>query len=236
MEQTVEVCDATMKNSSNNAGLIKKIHCQLLHGVQYSFNFIQILSMSAIAKTVISESEYLELERKALSKSEYYKGEVFVMAGATKEHNKIVASIISEIGQHLKGKGCSFFPSDLRVHNFGNTLYTYPDVTIVCGEEEYLDNKFDTLVNPTVLFEVLSTATEDYDRGTKFKLYRTLPSLQNYVLVSSTEYAAEVYTRRGDTWVLTTAKDTSEHIHISAINYDFALADIYAQIYEFPSE
>jgi len=190
--------------------------------------------MSAIAKPTISESEYLELERKAFEKSEYYKGEVFAMAGATKEHNKIVASLVGELYGFLKGKGCGLFPSDLRVHNLQNTLYTYPDAIVVCGKEEYLDDKFDTLLNPTILFEVLSTSTENYDRGIKFKLYRSIPSLQNYVLVSSTEYLAEVYTRNNDTWILTTAKDKNNHIHISAINYDLKLQDVYGQIEEFP--
>jgi Uma2 family endonuclease len=147
--------------------------------------------MAAIPKTLITEEAYLEQERSATSKSEYYNGEVFAMAGATKEHNKIVASIIIGLGLHLKGKKCSIFPSDIRVHNNSNSLYTYPDVTVVCGQEEYFDDKFDTLLNPTIIFEVLSPATEDYDRGTKFKLYRSIPSLQNFVLVSSTEYAAE---------------------------------------------
>jgi Uma2 family endonuclease len=155
------------------------------------------------------------------------------MAGATKEHNRIVASIIGAISQHLKGKSCFYYPSDLRVYNPQNTLYTYPDITIVCGKEEYLDDKFDTLLNPTVLFEVLSTATEDYDRGTKFKLYRSIPSLQNYVLVSSTEFAAEVYSRSNDQWILSTAKDKTGHIPISAINYDLMLSDVYAQIDQF---
>lgn len=100
-------------------------------------------------------------------------------------------------------------------------------------EEKYLDEKFDTLLNPTVLFEVLSTTTEDYDRGTKFKLYRTLPSLQNYVLVSSTEFAAEVYSRSNDEWILSTAKDKNEHLHISAIDYNFSLTNMYAQIDKF---
>ncbi len=189
--------------------------------------------MSAITQLKVTEQEYLELERKAFEKSEYYRGEVFAMAGATKEHNKIVASIIGTIYQHLKGKGCSFFPGDLRVHHLQNTLYTYPDAIVVCGKEEYLDEKFDTLLNPTVLFEVLSASTEDYDRGTKFKLYRSIPSLQNYVMVSSTEYLAEVYTRKDDTWILTTAKDKNDHIHISAIDYDLKLEDAYSQIDEF---
>ncbi len=187
--------------------------------------------MSAIPTTLISEKEYLEEERKALNKSEYYKGEIFAMAGATKEHNRIVASIIVSIGQYLKDKNCHFYPSDLRVYNSENTLFTYPDVTVVCGEEEYLDNEYDTLLNPTVLFEVLSPSTESYDRGIKFKLYRSIPSLINYVLISSTEYAAEVYTRiENDEWRLNTVKGKDTHIYISAINYNLSLAGVYAQV------
>jgi Uma2 family endonuclease len=189
--------------------------------------------MSAIAKPLISEEEYLELERKALHKSEFFKGEVFQMAGATKEHNAIVAALLAEIYAFLKSKSCKVYPSDLRVHNFTNTLYTYPDVTVVCGKEEYHDDKFDTLLNPTVIFEVLSEATEDYDSGTKFKLYRSIPSLQNYVLISSTEYAAEVYTRSNDNWILSTAKDKGGNIYISAIDYNLALIDVYAQVDDF---
>lgn len=190
--------------------------------------------MTGLPKTFIPEETYLEEERKASFKSEYYKGEIFAMAGASKEHNKIVASIISAIGQYLKGKNCSYFPSDLRVHNSESSLYTYPDITIVCGKEEYLDDQFDTLLNPTVLIEVLSPATEIYDRGAKFKLYRTIPSLRNYVMVSSTELAAEVYSRsEDDSWTLNMATVKNDHIHISAIDYDLLLSDIYAQVDEF---
>ena len=186
--------------------------------------------MTAIAKTLVSEEAYLEEERKALNKSEYYKGEIFAMAGASSLHNSIVSALIGELYGFLKGKSCKVFPSDLRVHNSDNTLYTYPDVTIVCGKGEYLDNELDTLINPTVIIEVLSPSTENYDRGTKFKLYRSIPSLKNYILVSSTEYAAEVFTRKdNDEWLLNTTKEKNGHIHISAINYDLLLSDIYAQ-------
>lgn len=187
--------------------------------------------MSAIPKTFISEETYLEEERKALEKSEYYNGEIFAMAGATKEHNAIVGAILGELYGFLKGKQCNVYPSDLRIHNNENTLYTYPDVTVVCGKEKYLDDEFDTLLNPTVIFEVLSPATENYDRGTKFKLYRSIPSLKNYILVSSTEYAAEIFTRKeNDEWVLNTTKDKDGHIYISAIDYNLSLADVYSQV------
>ena len=179
----------------------------------------------------MSESEYLEEERKALTKSEYYKGEVYAMSGASKNHNRIVASIIITIGQFLKSKSYRIYPSDLRVHNPENGLYTYPDVTIVCGKEEYLDEEFDTLLNPTVIIEVLSPTTEEYDRGTKFKLYRSIPSLKNYVMISSTDFSAEVYTRiDNDKWNLKMAKEKEGIIHISAIDFDLSLNDVYAQV------
>ena len=187
--------------------------------------------MPAIKKTLISETDYLEEERKALAKSEYYKGEVFAMSGASSKHNRIVASIIISIGQYLKNGKCYIYPSDLRVHNPANGLYTYPDVTIVCGKEEYLDEEFDTLLNPTVLIEVLSPTTEEYDRGTKFKLYRSIPSLKNYIMIGSTEISAEIYTRmENNEWKLSMVKEKEGIIHISAIEYDLALTDVYAQV------
>lgn len=182
-------------------------------------------------KTLLSESEYLEEERKALTKSEYYKGEVFARSGASKNHNRIVASIIITIGQFLKRKSCHIYPSDLRVKNPENGLYTYPDVTIVCGKKEYLDEEFDTLLNPTVIIEVLSPTTEDYDRGTKFKLYRSISSLQNYIMISSTDFSAEVYTRMDNNeWNLNMTKEKGGVIHISALDFDLPLNDVYAQV------
>ncbi len=187
--------------------------------------------MDAIVKRLISEKEYLEEERKALNKSEYYKGEIFAMAGAGANHNAIVGALVGDLYSFLKGKLCKVYPSDLRVHNSENTLFTYPAVTVVCGKEQFLDDQFDTLLNPTVLIEVLSPSTENYDRGNKFKLYRTIPSLKNYILISSTEYAAEIYTRNeNQRWVLDTTKGTDGHIYISAIDYNLAMSDVYAQV------
>lgn len=187
--------------------------------------------MTAIQKTLISEQDYLEEERKALKKREYYKGEVFAMVGATQNHNAITGSLIGELYAFLKGRSCKVYPGDLRVHNPENGLYTYPDVTIVCGKEEYLDEEFDTLLNPTVLIEVLSPTTEGYDRGTKFKLYRSIPSLKNYIMISSTDFSAEIYTRMdNDEWNLTMAKEMDGIIHISAIDFDLPLKDVYAQM------
>ena len=186
--------------------------------------------MTAIQKPNLSEQDYLIDERNASFKSEYYRGEVFAMSGATKEHNKVTASIIVEIGQYLKGRKCSIMPSDSRVYNPLNTLYTYPDVVITCEEEKYLDDEFDTLLNPTIIIEVLSKSTENYDRGTKFARYRSIPSLKHYVLFSSMEYLAEIYSREADTWVLTTANKPEDSLYLSAIDYHFQLKDMYVQV------
>jgi len=186
--------------------------------------------MTAIQKIHLSEKDYLEEERKASSKNEYYKGEVFAMSGATKEHNKIAGAVIGELYGHLKNKSCSVMPSDTRVYNPLNTLYTYPDIVVTCEEEKYLDDEFDTLLNPTIIIEVLSKSTEDYDRGTKFMLYRSIPSLKHYVLISSLEYNVEIYTRDGDQWILKTAYGQEDELYLSAIDYHFKLKDMYLQV------
>jgi Uma2 family endonuclease len=186
--------------------------------------------MTAIQKPYLSEKDYLEAERKATFKSEYYKGEVFAMSGATKEHNKITGAVIGELYAHLKDKSCSVMPSDMRVCNSLNTLYTYPDIVVSCEEEKYLDNEFDTLLNPAIVIEVLSETTQDYDRGTKFMLYRSIPSLKHYVLISSLEHSIEIYTRDGEQWILNTATGLEDELYLSAIDYRFKLKDMYVQV------
>ncbi len=188
--------------------------------------------MGFVAKQKISAHDYLKMERQALTKSEYYNGEIFAMAGSSKQHNAIVGALMGELYSYLKGKNCKVYPSDIRIHNDANTLYTYPDIIIVCGKEEYLDDKFDTLLHPTLIVEVLSPSTEDYDMGTKFKLYRSIPSLKDYVIVSSMEVLAEVFTKKEDTWVISTADSLEKSIHLSSINFDLSLADVYAQVDE----
>jgi Uma2 family endonuclease len=186
--------------------------------------------MTAIVKPYLSEEDYLTEERKASFKSEYYKGEVFAMSGATKEHNKIAGAIVGELYAHLKGKSCAVMPSDIRVYNPANTLYTYPDVVVSCEEEKYLDDEFDTLLNPTIIIEILSKSTQDYDRGTKFFLYRSIPSLQHYVLINSLEFGIEIFTRDGEQWILTSANFLEDELYLSAIDYRFKVKDMYAQV------
>ena len=194
---------------------IKKVHSKL---------------MDNLARKTFTESEYLELERKADFKSEYYNGEIFAMAGATVLHNKIVANLISLFNQFLKDKPCDVYPSDLRLWIENEGFYTYPDVTIVCGKVELLDNKFDTLKNPTVLIEVLSDSTEKYDRGQKFSFYREIPSLKEYILVSSKTKKLEKFKRLEDGNYLYMESNENHPFPIDGINMELNLEDVYNKI------
>ncbi len=129
-------------------------------------------------KAHFTPEEYLEIERKAEYKSDYLNGEMFALAGTSKEHSIITINITRILGNELLGKRCQVFDSNLRVKVTETGLYVYPDLTVVCGEQKFDDNNFDVLLNPTIIIEILSKSTEDYDRGTKFKHYRELESLQ----------------------------------------------------------
>src|ERR1017187_5873973 len=154
--------------------------------------------MSTLPKTYLTPEQYLEIERKAEFKSEYYQGEMFAMAGARWAHNLILLNLASELRQQLRSRPCSVTSSDMRVRVNAKGLYTYPDVVVVCGEPQFLDERRDTLLNPTLIVEVLSESTEQYDRGRKFEHYRPLESLAEYLLVSSERVSVERYTRQPD--------------------------------------
>lgn len=182
-------------------------------------------------KPYYTPENYLELERKAAYKSEYFKGEIFAMAGASRNHNRIKENLSIGIGSYLKGKRCQSFSSDMRLHIPSNSLYTYPDLVIVCGEPELLDATFDTLLNPTILVEVLSESTKDYDRGGKFMLYRNIPTFQEYILVDSEQIRVEAwYKPENGFWTLrkeTGAVDDS--LTIQTLDLTLSLRDIYEQ-------
>ena len=186
--------------------------------------------MDNLARKTFTESEYLELERNADFKSEYYNGETFAMAGASLIHNKIVSNLIFLFNQFLKDKPCDVYPSDLRLQVEKSGLYTYPDITIVCGKAELLDNKFDTLKNPTVLIEVLSDSTEKYDRGQKFSFYREIPSLKEYILVSSKTMKIEKFKRLEDGNYLYIESNEHQPFPIDSIDMNLNLEDVYNKI------
>ncbi|MBA3694524.1 MAG: Uma2 family endonuclease [Acidobacteria bacterium] len=187
--------------------------------------------MSAIPKRKLTPEEYLEIERKAEYKSEYFDGEVFAMAGAKRRHNVIAWNIGGELRQHLKGKNCEAYPADMRVFVPQTGLYTYPDLVVVCGEPQFQDDIFDTLLNPILIIEVLSDTTETYDRGKKFQHYRSIESLQEYVLVSQDEARIEKYVKRGDGfWLLSEAVGLDSEIEFASIECRIALAEVYDKI------
>jgi Uma2 family endonuclease len=175
--------------------------------------------------------EYLAMERASDTKHEYYRGEVFAMSGASLNHNKIFSIVFSALSIRLKGKSCMPFGSDLRIHIPKNTLYTYPDISIICGEPELTDENKDTVTNPSVLIEILSTTTKDYDRGGKFNLYRSIKTLKEYVLIDSTAVSVEVFSHNIDnSWRLVEFKHLSDSFTITTIEATLLLNEIYENI------
>jgi Uma2 family endonuclease len=187
--------------------------------------------MSCQAQQRYTPEEYLALERQAQCKSEYYAGEVFAMAGASRWHNLIVANVVGELRAQLKRRPCTTYPSDMRVKVSPSGLYTYPDVTVVCGEAQFEDGQQDTLLNPTLIVEVLSESTEAYDRGGKFAHYRKLPSLMEYVLITQTKPHIEHYIRQPDNrWLLGEADSLHDTVHLSSIDCRLALTEVYDKV------
>jgi Uma2 family endonuclease len=189
--------------------------------------------MASNPKTYFTPEEYLEAERKAEFKSEYLNGEIFAMAGASPRHVLIVANLVIEIGIQLKGKSCRVFSSDLHVKIPVTGLYTYPDVIILCEKPQYEDKQKDTVINPTVIIEVLSKSTKDYDRGEKFEHYRSIESFTDYVLVAQDKFHVEHFAKQADgNWLLKETNDIESSIKIDSIDCELTLTDIYAN-YDF---
>ncbi len=187
--------------------------------------------MSTLPKTYLTPAEYLEIERKAEYKSEYFNGEMFAKAGAQEAHNLIVGNIIIDLGQQFRSRPCRLYPSDMRVCVSKTGLYTYPDVVAVCGERRFLDSQVDTLLNPTLLVEVLSPSTEVYDRTRKFDSYRSIESLQEYLVVWSDRVHAELFTRESEgRWTLTEASRLEDALELRSVACTLNLADLYDKV------
>src|SRR5262245_6099426 len=129
---------------------------------------------SALKRRLLTEEEYLLVERQAAERSEYFRGDMFAMSGATRSHNVIAQQISRLLGNQLEGRGCDVYQSDMKVRSASGKHFTYPDLVVVCGERQYLDEREDVLLNPTVIVEVLSESTAAYDRGDKATDYRLL--------------------------------------------------------------
>jgi len=188
--------------------------------------------MAAIPQPIptMTEAEYLEFERASELKHEYYNGEIFAMSGASRAHNLIIANLVRVMGNQLLEKSCEVYPSDMRVQIESN-IYTYPDVTVVCGDAKFADDVFDTLLNPTVIIEILSPSTEAYDRGGKFRNYRKLASLQEYVLVSQNPHHVERFLFQDNgIWSFTDAEGPDATIELSSIDCVLTLTDVYHRV------
>lgn len=181
-------------------------------------------------RTTYTPQEYLERERLAETKSEYRYGQIVAMSGASRRHNLIALNLGRELSLQLRGGSCETYVADMRVKVSPTGLYTYPDVVVACGEIRFEDSHIDTLLNPVVLVEVLSSSTEAYDRGEKFGHYRRLDSLREYVLVSQDQMRVERYARQGDDWERTELSGPDDVLTIEAIGCTIRLADVYERV------
>ncbi|MDQ2900579.1 MAG: Uma2 family endonuclease [Acidobacteriota bacterium] len=187
--------------------------------------------MATQPKNFVTSEQYLEIERKAEFKSEYYDGQMFAMAGASLPHNRLLVNTVVALDRQIRGRGCEVFTNDLRVHVGPTGLYTYPDVIALCGEPQLADDHFDVLLNPGLIVEVLSPSTEAYDRGLKFEHYRRIESLRAYLLIAADRVHVDLYTRQLDReWVLSEASGLSETIDIRSLECKLALSAIYDRV------
>lgn len=187
--------------------------------------------MDTLTAPFVTPEEYLASERAAEHKSEYLDGEIIPMSGASFHHTIIAANIIAALNARLRESPCTVHPSDLRICVSPTGLYTYPDVVVVCGEPEFADDKFDMVLNPALIVEVLSESTKDYDRGGKFAHYRTLDSLQDYVLVAQDAPHAEHYGRQPEgRWLLSETKSLDGEIELTSLDVRLPLDEIYRKV------
>lgn len=188
--------------------------------------------MDAQQTHYLTATEYLEIERQAETRSEYLDGEMFSMAGNSRNHNLICTNLSRELSLQVKQRPCEVYVSDQRVHIPSVGLYTYPDIVVVCGEPKFDDDQLDTLLNPTLIIEVLSPSTEAYDRGKKFEHYRTIPSFAEYLLVSQTEPLIERYLRQDDGggWLFTAVAGLESRIELPTIRCELALGEVYEKV------
>ena len=182
----------------------------------------------------MSEADYLAQEALALAKSEFVNGEIFAMAGASREHNQITSNLVIGLGSQLLARPCSIYASDMKVRTRSQTIskYSYPDIVAVCGEEQYEDEKSTVLLNPVLIIEVLSDSTEAYDRGLKFFHYQLINSLQEYILVAQDYCRVEQYYRQADNqWVYSSYQTMEEFLTIRSLNIELQVGAVYRRVF-----
>jgi Uma2 family endonuclease len=186
-------------------------------------------------RMVVTADEYLTQERRSETKHELIDGEIVAMAGTSLRHSTITINVGAALRPRLRGR-CRVFDSNARVHVESTGLFTYPDVTVACGELQYFnDGGFDTLLNPTLLVEVLSPSTEAYDRGAKFQHYQSIPSFVHYVLVSQEERHVDYFQRlETGQWLLTVHKGEDATLAVPRLGFEIPLAEIYEGAFDLP--
>ena len=215
--------------------LLAVSRCTPLHlnnGIAFSYvtgSFVLMPLAQNISR--LSEADYLRLERQAEIRSEYFDGEMSAMAGGTRAHSLIGMNIGAELRTQLKGTDCVVYNTDLRVKVEATGLFTYPDVSIVCDEQRFLDDQQDTLLNPVVMVEVLSDSTEAYDRGKKFGHYRQIPTCREYLLVSQKERRIEQFIRQvNGEWILKEAVGLEAEMKLVSLGIVLRLAEVFAKV------
>ncbi|MBX2900007.1 MAG: Uma2 family endonuclease [Cyclobacteriaceae bacterium] len=182
----------------------------------------------AYHKRLMTEQEYLAFEEISEQKHEYFQGEVFAMAGASNQHNEVFTNLFGSLTSLLQGKPCRPYGSDKRLMISQNTLYTYPDISIYCKPNLMFESTATISQEPTVVIEILSESTKDYDRGRKFKLYRDIPSLKEYILVDSEAIGIESFRlNSANHWELEEYKTIDQQLFISALGITISLRTIY---------
>ena len=189
-------------------------------------------------QTYLSPEEYITLERKTIPdagivRSEYVKGRIVAMSGASRLHNLISGNIFGELRNRLKGSGCETYKGEMRVSTPNTSSYFYPDVVTVCDEPRFEDDVFDTLLNPIIIVEVLSPSTEAYHRGEKLLHYRQLESLKEYILISQDRVYVERYLRKQEEWGYTSFQELDEVLPLTSIQCELPLQEIYERV-KFP--
>jgi Uma2 family endonuclease len=181
----------------------------------------------AHSSPILTEEEYLSFERSSNVRHEYLSGHIYAIAGATREHNLITGNVAGELRAQLKGKPCETYSNDMRVWIPRAGQYTYPDVVVVCGTPQFLDDQADTLLNPLVIIEVLSSSTEAYDRGEKFRDYRSIESFSEYVLISQAKRGVDHFTKVNNIW---TIQEVEQEIRFVTIPCRLTFSDIYDRV------
>ena len=192
--------------------------------------------MQTKEKVYYSPEEYLELETAAEYKSEYRDGLIIPMAGGTPNHNRIAGNFYASLNFALKGQAYDVFTSDLRLWIPQARLYTYPDVMVVSGQLQFAESRRDTITTPLIIVEVLSESTANYDRGEKFRLYRTIPTLQEYILISQSEMHVEQFAKTADNkWILSEDDEENSILTLNSLQFQISFRDIYDKV-EFNTE